>query len=40
MAFPVPIVTGTLVFIILGVLLGLVGAVMRRYQKLNKDESQ
>jgi len=40
MAFPVPVVTGTLVFVFLAVLGGIIGVALRKFKKLDKDEGQ
>jgi hypothetical protein len=38
--FPTPVITGTITFIALGLAGGIIGALLRRYKKFNKDESQ
>jgi hypothetical protein len=40
MAFPAPLILGTFVFILFCVLGGVGGIFLRRFKKLNKDETQ
>jgi hypothetical protein len=40
MGFPVPVLTGTIVFIILAFVGGCVGVFLRKTNRLNKDNGQ
>ncbi len=40
MSFPVPVISGTITYIALAVVAGIVGIFLRRFKKFNKDESQ
>lgn len=40
MAFPVPLISGTLVFVLMAVVAAVIGVGLRKFKRLNKDEGQ